>query len=58
MEKINKWERLKVELMKWRINFQGISNLTAEQCGALSAYTTVFRLMTELEILEKKLDKA
>lgn len=58
MAKISKWENLKVELMKWRINLQGISNLTAEQCGALLAYTTVFRLMTELEISEKKLDKA
>lgn len=54
MEKINKWKRLREELKGWMNNLRAISNLTAEQNGALVAYATVYRLMTELEVSEKK----
>lgn len=58
MAKIDKWKKLREELKGWMINLREISNLTAEQSGALMAYATVCRLMTELEVSEKKLDKA
>lgn len=58
MAKMDKWGKLREKLTEWRNNLRECSNPTAEECGAVLAYATVLRLMTELEVSEKKLDKA